>query len=73
MPLEDVSDRASKVYDVMKSSGMTSEDKMREAAASTNIARLPHGRVLSALPELETTGYARRRAREKAAGYYLVR
>ena len=73
MPLEDVSDRASKVYDVMKSSGMTSEDKMRDADAITKMARLPKGMVLSALQELESKGYARRRAREKAAGYYLVR
>lgn len=73
MPLEDVSDRANKVYDVMKSSGMTSEDKMRDADAITKMARLPKGMVLSALQELESKGYAKRRAREKAAGYYLVK
>ncbi len=73
MPLEDVSDRANKVYDVMKSAGMTSEDKMRDADAITKMARLPKGMVLSALQELESKGYARRRAREKAAGYYLTK
>ncbi len=73
MPLEDVSDRANKVYDVMKSSGMTSEDKMRDADAITKMAKLPKGMVLSALQELESKGYAKRRAREKAAGYYLIR
>ena len=73
MPLDDVSDRASKVYDAMKSAGMTSEDKMRDADAITKMARLPKGMVLSALQELESKGYARRRAREKAAGYYLVK
>ena len=73
MPLEDVSDRANKVYDVMKAAGMTSEDKMRDADAITKMAKLPKGMVLSALQELESKGYAKRRAREKAAGYYLTR
>ncbi len=73
MPLDDVSDRANKVYDVMKSAGATSEDKMRDADAITKMARLPKGMVLSALQELESKGYAKRRAREKAAGYYLIK
>ena len=73
MPLEDVADRANKVYDAMKSAGMTSEDKMRDADAITKLSRLPKGMVLSALQELESKGYAKRRAREKAAGYYLTK
>lgn len=70
---EDVSDRASKVYDAMKSAGMMMEDKMRDADAITKMVKLPKGMVLSALQELESKGYAKRRAREKAAGYYLVK
>lgn len=73
MPLDDVSDRANKVYDAMKAAGLTSEDRMRDADAITKMARLPKGMVLSALQELESKGYAKRRAREKAAGYYLTR
>lgn len=73
MPLEDVSDRANKVYDTMKSAGITSEDKMRDADAITKMARLPKNFVLQALQELQAKGYARRKAREKAAGYYLVK
>ena len=73
MALDDVSDRGNKVYDVMKSAGMTSEDKMRDADAITKMTKLPKGMVLSALQELESKGYAKRRAREKAAGYYLVK
>jgi sugar-specific transcriptional regulator TrmB len=57
----------------MKSAGATSEDKMRDADAITKMAKLPKGFVLSALQELESKGYAKRRAREKAAGYYLTR
>ncbi len=73
MPLEDVSDRANKVYDAMKAAGATAEDKMRDADAITKMAKLPKGMVLSALQELEAKGYVKRRAREKAAGYYIVR
>ena len=73
MPIEGISDRANKVYDAMKAAGATSEDKMRDADAITKMARLPKGMVLSALQELEAKGYARRRAREKAAGYYLTK
>ncbi len=73
MPLEDVSDRANKVYDTMKSAGATAEDKMRDADAITKMVKLPKGMVLSALQELEAKGYVKRRAREKAAGYYIVK
>ena len=73
MPLEDVSDRSNKVYDAMKSAGITSEDKMRDAEAITKLSKLPKNFVLHALQELQAKGYARRRAREKAAGYYLVK
>ena len=73
VPLEDVTDRANKVYDAMKSAGITSEDKMRDAEAITKMSKLPKNFVLQALQELQSKGYARRKAREKAAGYYLVR
>ncbi len=72
-PLEGVSDRANKVYDAMKSAGMTGEDKMRDADSITKMVRLPKSMVLTALQELEAKGYAKRRAREKAAGYYLLK
>jgi len=70
---EDTSDRASKVYDTMKEAGAVTEDKMRDADTITKLARMPKGMVLSALQELEGKGYAKRRARDKAAGYYLVK
>jgi predicted transcriptional regulator len=52
---------------------MTTEDKMRDADSITKMVKLPKGMVLSALQELESKGYAKRRAREKAAGYYLTK
>src|SRR5207237_8092395 len=73
MPLEDGSDRSNKVYDTMKSAGITSEDKMRDAEAITKMSKLPKNFVLTALQELQAKGYAKRLAREKAAGYWIVR
>jgi DNA-binding IclR family transcriptional regulator len=70
---EDVSERATKVYDAMKSAGLTAEDKMRDAEAITKMSRLPKNMVLQALQELQSKGYVKRRAREKAAGYYVVK
>ncbi|MEK6810047.1 MAG: transcriptional regulator [Candidatus Thermoplasmatota archaeon] len=70
---DDTSDRATKVYDVMKAAGLTSEDRMRDADAITNMSKLPKGMVLQALQELESKGYVKRRAREKAAGYYTLK
>ena len=73
IPLEDVSDRSNKVYETMKSAGITGEDKMRDAEAITKLSKLPKNFVLQALQELQSKGYVKRKAREKAAGYYLVR
>lgn len=73
MALEDVSDRANKVYDTMKSAGVTSEERMRDADAITKMAKLPKNFVLQSLQELQAKGYVKRKAREKAAGYYLLK
>lgn len=70
---EDTSDRTSKVYDTMKAAGLTSEEKMRDADAITKMSKLPKGMVLQSLQELESKGYVKRRAREKAAGYFIVK
>lgn len=73
MAPEDVSDRATKVYDAMKSAGLIAEDKMRDAEVITKMSKLPKNMVLKALQELQSKGYVRRKAREKAAGYYVLK
>jgi len=74
MALEDeVSANAVKVYKTMKDLGHASEEKMGTAERITQAARLPKNMVLNALQELQAKGYARRKVREKAAGYYLIR
>lgn len=70
--LEGVSDRANKVYDAMKSAGIIGEEKMANADRVTQMCKMPKNMVLAGLQELEQKGYAKRKAREKAAGYYLL-
>jgi len=73
MPLEGVSDRANKVYDTMKAASIISEDRMRDAEHITHIAKMPKNFVLQALQELMGKGYVKRKAREKAAGYWIIK
>jgi DNA-binding IscR family transcriptional regulator len=74
MALEDeLSPNAVKVYKSMREMGDTAEEKMGTAERITQSVRLPKNMVLQALQELQAKGYARRKVREKAAGYYLTR
>jgi hypothetical protein len=62
-----------KVYKTMKDAGFLSEEKMGTAERITQNSKLPKNMVLNALQELQTKGFGRRKVREKAAGYYLVK
>lgn len=74
MAIEDeVSPNAVKVYKAMKELAMASEEKMGTAERVTQVARLPKTMVMNALQELQAKGWARRKVREKAAGYYLLK
>ena len=74
MGIEDeVSSTALKVYKAMKDMGFASEEKMGTAERITQTARLPKTMVMNALQELQTKSIARRKVREKAAGYYLLK
>ena len=74
MAIEDeVSPNAVKVYKAMKELAMLSEDKMGTAERVTQVARLPKTMVMNSLQELQAKGWARRKVREKAAGYYLLK
>lgn len=71
--VEGLSTNAEKVYKAMKDAGLNSEEKMGTAERITNISRLPKNMTLSALQELQQKGFAKRKAREKMAGYYLLK
>ena len=74
MGIEDeVSGNAVKVYKTMKDLGTISEEKMTTAERVTQSSKLPKNMVLNALQELQTKGWAKRKVREKAAGYYLTK
>ncbi len=74
MTIEDeVSGNGVKVYKSMKDLGFVSEDKMGTAERITQTTKLPKNMVLNALQELLAKGWARRKVREKAAGYYLTK
>ncbi len=74
MGIEDeVSANAVKVYKAMKDLAYTVEEKMGTAERITQAAKLPKNMVLNALQELQNKGWARRKVREKAAGYFLLK
>ncbi|HLN50459.1 MAG: transcriptional regulator [Thermoplasmata archaeon] len=74
MAIEDeLSGNGVKVYKSMKDLGFVSEDKMGTAERITQTTKLPKNMVLNALQELLAKGWARRKVREKAAGYYLTK
>jgi predicted transcriptional regulator len=74
MAIEDeVSPNAVKVYKAMKDLGMLTEEKMGTAERVTQSVKLPKTMVMNALQELQTKNWARRKVREKAAGYYLTK
>jgi DNA-binding IscR family transcriptional regulator len=74
MGIEDeVGGQAVKVYKAMKDLAYTTEEKMGTAERITQAAKLPKNMVLNALQELQNKGWVRRKVREKAAGYYLLK
>jgi len=62
-----------KTYDALKKLGATNPDALRTADDIMRTSRLPKGMVNNALMELVAKGYAKRVAREKAAGYYATK
>ena len=63
---------AEKVFNAMKAAGLDSEEKMANADRIVGLAKAPKNFVLRALDELQAKGLVKRKAREKAAGYYLI-
>lgn len=70
---DEVSSNALKIYKSMKEAGYLTEEKMATAERITQSVKLPKNMVMNALQELQTKGIARRKVREKAAGYFILR
>ncbi len=62
-----------KVYETMKRLGATNPNTLKTADDIARTAALPKGRVNNALISLVNKKIAKRVAREKAAGYYLLK
>jgi DNA-binding IscR family transcriptional regulator len=71
--MEGISSNGEKVYNAMKQSGMTSEDRMANVDRIGALSKLPKNFVIQALQELEKNGYVKRKAREKSAGYFVLK
>ncbi len=61
------------MYDALKRLGATSSNSLKTADDVMRATRLPKGMVNNSLMELVSKGFAKRVAREKAAGYYLIK
>ncbi|MDI6883533.1 MAG: transcriptional regulator [Hadesarchaea archaeon] len=71
--MAELTPNAEKVYDALKKLGATSPDSLKTADDIMRTSRLPKGMANNALMELVAKGYAKRVAREKAAGYYVTK
>jgi DNA-binding IscR family transcriptional regulator len=69
---EGLSMYAEKVYNAMKNAELDSEERMANAERIVGLTKAPKNFVLRALDELQSKGLVKRKAREKAAGYYLL-
>lgn len=70
---EELTNQEKQVYEGLKKVGATAEEKMKTADDVMRSIRLPKGIVNNALQSLIKKGYIKRVAREKSAGYFVVK
>ncbi len=71
--MPNMSPNAKKIYDAMNRIGAISEDKLKTADDIMKAASLGKGLVSSSLQELQKNGIIKRVARQKSAGYYILK
>ena len=71
--MDEISPNAKKVYDAIKKVGATSEDKLKTADDIMKAASVGKAIVAAALQELTNKGYVKRIARQKSAGYFVIK
>ncbi|MFP3300666.1 MAG: transcriptional regulator [Thermoplasmatales archaeon] len=69
----DLTPNAQKVYDALKKLGATNEEKLKTADDVMKASQMGKGVVNNALQELQNKGYVKRVARQKSAGYYIIK
>lgn len=70
---QELNHQEKQIYEALKKLGASAEEKLKTADDIMRTARLPKGMVNNGLQALVQKGYAKRVAREKAAGYFLVK
>lgn len=71
--MAEMSVNARKIYEAMKKVGAISEDNLKTADDIMKAASLGKGLVSSSLQELQKSGHIKRVARQKSAGYYILK
>jgi len=71
--MADLTPNGQKVYDALKKLGALAPETLKTSDDVMRASHLPKGMVNNALMELVSKGFAKRMAREKAAGYYLTK
>ena len=71
--MAELSPNAKKVYDAMKKIGAVSEDKLKTADDIMKAAMAGKALVSSGLQELTSKGMIKRIARQKSAGYFVIK
>lgn len=71
--MDELTPNARKVYDAMKKIGASSDDKLKTADDIMKASYVGKALVASALQELTGKGFAKRVARQKSAGYFLIK
>ena len=69
----DISDPAKKVLEALKKLSATSEDVLKTADDVMKACKMGKAQVNADLGELVSKGLAKRVARQKSAGYYLLK
>ncbi|MGC8547178.1 MAG: transcriptional regulator [Thermoplasmata archaeon] len=69
----DLTPNAQKVYETLKKLGATAEEKLKTADDVMKASQMGKGIVNNALQELQNKGYAKRVARQKSAGYFIIK
>lgn len=71
--MTDLSPNSQKVYEAIKKLGATSEDKLKTADDIMKSAAVGKAIVTASLQDLTSKGLVKRVARQKSAGYYVIK
>jgi Fic family protein len=68
-----ITPQAEKLFRAMKYGEMVGEDKAVSAEKATSVSKLPKAQCMNALQELERLGVVKRKKKNNAVDYYLIK